>query len=155
MADEYAKSPEVQKEFKSLVYNASGVEATEVDEWATQESEYINGRIELKYVTPVVVGDSPKAFQILRQICIWLLAKRIQETLEVKTTVPEGQQLVTGGDLRTLAEARLDKILEGTLLLTDATLQSSSQGITSITAGTDSPHVFRKGDPSNNVNDQW
>lgn len=155
MADEYADSADVQKEFKNLEYNSQGVESTEVDEWATQESEYINSRIGLKYQTPVTVAASPKAFQILKQICIWLLAKRIQETLEVKTTVPEGQQLVTGGDLRTLAEARLDKLVDGSAILLDAISNSSSKGISSFTAGTASPHVFQKGDPSRNIKDQW
>ena len=152
---EYATALLVQKEFKSLQFSASGLAETTVDEWIIEESEYINARIALKYQVPILVGTSPLSFKVLQQICIWLVTKRIQETLEVKTTVPEGQQIVVGGDKRTLAEARLDKILDGTLVLTDAISSGSEQGVSSFSVDSNVKHVFQKGDPRFGVNDQW
>lgn len=156
MADEYATVAEIQKEFKQLnLTGPSGIQTTTLDEWRDQESEYINGRVVTKYKVPVLEADSPKAFLVLKEICIWLVSKRIQETLEVKTTVPEGEQLVTGGDLRTMAKARLKEIAEGTLILRDAEFLNSAQGISSFSVDPGLEHVFQKGDPSRDINDQW
>ncbi len=125
----YCVNTDVKAEFKNLVYQSSGgITSGEVDTWITETDAYINGRIGLKYSTPVT---GTQGVLILKTVSIWLVAHRVKNRL-MTLTGTKGEQSsepVEGYDVA--AEKRLEMIVTGMLPLSDATLARSNDGVDS------------------------
>lgn len=145
----YCTNTNVQNETKGLDYASSGAAITsiKVDEFISQADAYIDSRIGLKYSTPVTATESLK---ILKQISTWLVVDRVKDILTTRTGNAQRDQtsepVVTPG---TKAERMLKDIVAGNILLSDATLRSSSDGVHSFTYDEGEEHTFEKGV------DQW
>ncbi len=129
----YCANTDVQAEFKSLTYNSAGVTSAKVDEWITQADAYINSKVGVKYLVPVTSAASPISFSVLKMISTWLVADRVKDILYTLTGTPSADQNSKQGDLK----------------LSDATLVSSSDGVSSFSYENGEEHTFQK-----NVN-QW
>lgn len=154
MAD-YTTTELVKSQFKSLEYNANTLAEPEVAQWIVEETAYINSRVGVKYTVPIIEASSPQSFEIMKTICTWLVAQRVKDTLAVKTPVKEVRQQTIQGGLRKAAEMRLNMILEEKLLLPDAPKAPENTGVSSFASDNNLEPVFRKGDPSKNIRDQW
>ena len=140
----YSTNSDVTDEFKSI--DTSGlISTTKIDEWISQDDEYIDGRIGLLYETPVT---AEKSLKIVKQISIGLVAQRIAFILETKSITPKGDQAIPK-NLITEAKERLQMIVDRKLLLSDATERSTHAGVKSFTSDN---VVARKFDLTTN---QW
>jgi hypothetical protein len=140
----YSLNTDVTNEFKTI--DTSGlVTTTKIDGWIAQADAYIDSRIGLVYEVPVTGVSS---LLILKQISIWLVAQRIADIMETKSIVPKGNQLIPK-NLERKAEKKIQMIVDRELLLSDATLASSHNGVKSYT--NDNP-VTRTFDVTK---DQW
>ena len=140
----YSTNSDVTDEFKSI--DTSGLISTaKIDEWISQDDEYIDGRIGLLYETPVT---AVKSLKIVKQISIGLVAQRIAFILETKSITPKGDQAIPK-NLITEAKERLQMIVDRKLLLSDATERSTHAGVKSFTSDN---VVARKFDLTTN---QW
>lgn len=136
----YCTSTDVASEFKNITFSAStAVTSTEVDGFIAQADAEIDGVVGLRYEVPVTGASS---LLIVKQISIKLVAGRIKKILEVKTSTEEVNQEAQSPNL--IAEARdmLDKIVKGTLLLSDATVLSSTGGFKSFAVDEDLDYEF-------------
>ena len=125
----YSTNSDVTDEFKSI--DTSGLISTaKIDEWISQDDEYIDGRIGLLYETPVT---AVKSLKIVKQISIGLVAQRIAFILETKSITPKGDQAIPK-NLITEAKERLQMIVDRKLLLSDATERSTHAGVKSFTS---------------------
>ena len=140
----YSTNSDVTDEFKSI--DTSGLISTaKIDEWISQDDEYIDGRIGLLYETPIT---AVKSLKIVKQISIGLVAQRIAFILETKSITPKGDQAIPK-NLITEAKERLQMIVDRKLLLSDATERSTHAGVKSYTSDN---VVARKFDLTTN---QW
>lgn len=125
----YCTNAHVSAEFKGVTFGAStSPTSTTVDRFIEEADAEIDSKVGLKYETPVTGSTS---LIIVRQISIWLVAARIKEISRVKTGATTAEQEAREGDLRKMALERLDKIASGEILLPDATLVSSADGVRS------------------------
>ena len=88
-----------------------------LEDVADRKSQHIDSVISNRYETPVVEADSPKAFAILKDICIELCRPVISKKLSVATS-GVSQTPVTG--LEDEAKTRLEQIRDGYYQLLDA-----------------------------------
>lgn len=144
----YCTYTDVQNECKGLDLNASSaVTSSKITTFITQADAYINSKIGLKYVTPVT---GTEALLVLQMISSWLVVDRVKDILTTRTGNAQRDQtsepVVTPG---MKAERMLKDIVAGNLLLSDATLNSSSDGVQSHTYTEGEEHTFQKGE------DQW
>jgi hypothetical protein len=113
----------------SVSFTASSkVTLTDVNNYIASESNYIDSAISSKYLTPVIIGNSPLAFDLLKRICIFRVSDRIRNILEIKTGEKKTDQ-DTKGQSR-MPSDDLKKIIDGKLRLIDATLATSDDGLT-------------------------
>jgi hypothetical protein len=125
----YCTDTDVASEFKGITFSAStAVTDTEVDDFIDQSSALIDGIIASKYEVPVVGSVS---LLILQMICVWIVKARILSILSVKTPQDKTKQDPDGPTLLKQAMDMLKAIKKGDLVLTDATLSSGDDGITS------------------------
>ena len=141
----YSTNSDIQSEFKNLAYSSSGITSAEVDEFIAQEDAYIDGLIGNKYDTPVTGAKSVK---ILKNISIQLVAARVKTILAVKTGIPITEQN-SESNLAVLAKEKLEQIVSGALLLSDADLKTANDGVDSFAVSDDIDHVFKRD------TDQW
>jgi len=128
----YASNTDLLGEFKGLTaWNSSTLSATQVDAWCTRASNFIDGNIAGKYSTPVVEADSPAAFSMLQEICIWLVKPKIAGLVSQATGDPKTSAGSAGTDTTKLAMDTLKQIREGTVKLPDATLATAADGVES------------------------
>lgn len=142
----YATKEDVAKEFVNITFDSTGkVKDTDVDSWIAEEEAFANGKIGLKYVTPVTGTES---LLIMKKITVMLVAHKVRFKLDVKTI---NEQLDQGGitDLRSQAIKMLEKISLGKHLLPDAALRSTNDGVSSFTVKAGEKNFFKKGV------DQW
>lgn len=142
----YCEVEDIEADFKALEIDDSttSVSEDEITEIIDQESNYIDGRVGLKYVTPIDPDESPKAFSILKRICTFMCAERVKSILEVKTGVAQldsEQKVIMADTIRTFKKD-LQLISEGKLLLSDATLKSTSAGVSSFNSSNCIGHVI-------------
>jgi len=143
----YSIYTDVQAEFKNITFSSSSsVKDTEVTEFITQADAYIDSRLGLKYTVPITGVESLK---ICKRLSIWLVTGRIKRILRVKTGVQTGEQDTIDGDLETLARNEIEMILDGLLLLSDATLATTADGFRSYAVDEDLEYTFTRED------DQW
>lgn len=125
----YAVNQDVIDEFKGLVVASSGttVTSSQLTEWISQESNYIDGVISRRYVAPVSSGTYPEAYSILKRICIFRVSERVKNKIEVKSNVSQldTEQKYTENFIRT-PNHDLESIAKGNLILKDVPLISAS-----------------------------
>lgn len=138
----YCVASDVTSEFKRVDFSLanSAVTTAEVTEFISQADQFIDSKIGLKYEVPVTGANSLK---ILKQISIYLVAYRIKRILEVKVATPDpNAQDVQNQNLRQIALDMLKDIVDGLLLLSDATLASSGNGVGSYAYSNDQVAQF-------------
>ncbi len=128
----YCEISDIKSDFKGIEIETSGTSITTAEAQAIidQTTAYINGRIGLKYVTPVTAG--PGALLILKAICVYICGERVKNILEVKTGAiqVESDKKQMNNVARTPKDD-LELIVKGLLLLDGATLRGSDQGVSS------------------------
>ena len=120
----YASQTDIEAELKGITFGAStSVTATQLTAWIDQESNYIDAKISLRYVAPVLIGDYPEAYSILNRICIFRVTERVKNKLEVKSNVSQldSEEKYTENYIRT-PNHDLEAIVKGNLLLKDVPL---------------------------------
>jgi len=143
----YSTLQDIQDEFAAITFGTqSKVSASQVTEWITQESYYIDGIVSRRYVTPVVKADYPAAYSILKRICIFRVAERVKNKLEVKSNVTQtdSEQKFIKNYVRT-PNQDLEAIAKGDLNLKDVPLLNASGSVGSAcgpTCDTDTCHTF-------------
>lgn len=142
----YAVADDIQSEFKDIVFSSSTkVTTAEVTEFIAQTDAIIDGKVGLRYVTPVVGASS---LLILKYICIQIVVDRIKTMMEVKSASEELNQKPAPSPTR-MAYKMLEDIANLKILLSDATALSSSSGVSSYDADNCIEPTFRTGE------DQW
>ena len=128
----YCTIQNIKSDFKGIEIEDAGtsIVTSEAQEIIDQTTAYINGRIGLKYVTPVTGGDD--ALLILKSICLYICGERVKNILEVKTGSGqlESDKKQPSNVARTPKDD-LELIVKGLLLLDGATLRGSEQGLSS------------------------
>lgn len=142
----YCTYNDIAAEFKALTFTTSTpVTPAKVTEFIAQADATINGMIGNKYVTPVAGTES---LLILKYISIKIVSQRISVIMEVKTPKDENNQLAREAKELTPMEM-LKAIAEGDLILSDATLKDSKNGVSAYSIKHCIPNTFKKGC------DQW
>ena len=123
----YATPSQVQDEFKSVDFTASGVAITtaKVTEWISQAEAYINAKISGRYTVPVTATD---AVPLLRMISISIVKCRIEKILSVKAPIDPNKQATDVPDCYKRWDDMLDKIAKGSLPLPGADASSAGGG---------------------------
>jgi hypothetical protein len=141
----YCTTTDVEGEFKALQFTSqSAVTSAQVKEWIKQETAYINAKISLRYVTPVA-ATYESAFYVLKRICVFRVAERVKNKLEVKTGVSQTDQEVKQPNYTRTPNADLKDIAEGELILKDVPLVTSGGALASSCEPSCDPagcHVF-------------
>ncbi len=127
----YCTIADIEADFKGITFAASGttISIDEAQAIIDQTSAYIDGRVGLKYVTPVT---GTGALLILKAICVYICGERVKNILEVKTGAiqVESDKKQMNNIARTPKDD-LELIVKGLLLLDGATLRGSDQGVSS------------------------
>jgi hypothetical protein len=130
----YCERQDVINDFKKLDVAASGTIITnaKLDELIEQESNYIDGIISKRYITPVDEINSPVGFSILKRICVFRVSLRVKNILEIRSDATQlnSEEKFTQNGVRTPNDD-LQLIVSGKLLLPDVQRVSSSLGIKS------------------------
>jgi hypothetical protein len=130
----YCERQDVINDFKKLDVAASGTIITnaKLDELIEQESNYIDGIISKRYLTPVDEVNSPVGFSILKRICVFRVSLRVKNILEIRSDATQlsSEEKFTQNGVRTPNDD-LQLIVSGKLLLPDVQRVSSSLGIKS------------------------
>lgn len=141
----YAAASDIQAEFKNIVFSAStSVTSTSVTRFLAEADAEINAKVGQIYSVPVDGTLSPISFAILRHIEIDMVAARIKDIIEVKSTEDQTNQ-GSKKDPITLARERLQEIVDRKLPLSDATLISSVKGATGYNVGSSVTAQFKRG----------
>ena len=139
----YTDVAKVSSEFKSIEFSQNtAITEAEVEAFISQADQYIDSRIGIRYQVPVTEGLSPKSFVLLSQISTFLVAQRIKEILEVKNASDDVEQDTRPGDLRRVAMSMIKQIIEGTLLLPDATVLRPGGAANSFNVKVNREYIF-------------
>lgn len=123
----YSVYTDVASEFKGIVFSSSSpVTDTEITEFISQGDAYLDSRLAGKYETPIT---GTEALKVMKRLSIWYVTARVKEILDVKLPQTTGEQRLVSPDLFKRVEDELKRILKGEILLTDATLSSSNDGV--------------------------
>lgn len=132
----YCSIQDIKDEFKQIVFATlpnTGATLTEavVTEWITQESEYIDARISVRYQTPVL-SSYTSAFSVLKRICIFRVCQRVKNKIEVKANATQlsSEEKYTQNYVQT-PNYDLEQIAKGNLILKNVPLVNSSGDIAS------------------------
>lgn len=149
----YCTISDVKSEFKNISIPAvetAGVSLSEtlVNAWILQESEYIDGKLAVRYVTPVL-STYTSAFEILKRIAIFRVCERIKNKLEVKSNVTQAnsEEKYSENYVRT-PNYDLDQIAKGNIILKNVPLINSSGDVGSscgVECDTSTCHTFDVG----------
>lgn len=147
----YSTSAQIQGEFRSISFGAdTAITTSEVSEFIAEADALIDSKVGLRYLVPIDSGDSPKAFLIMRMISRKLVAYRIKDILAVKDAVdPQTNQNVRGDLSRKDLLQMLEDIAKGKMILEDATVASTQQGLSSFAVENCEEQFFKKN------TDQW
>lgn len=127
----YCNATDIEGEFKATQFtSSSAVTSNQVVDWIKQESAYINGMIALRYVTPVA-STYDEAFLILKRICVYRVAERVKNKLEVKSGISQTDQEVKALNFTRTPNADLKAIVDGDLILKGVPLVSSTGAVSS------------------------
>lgn len=131
----YCAQSDIEADFKGISFASSGtaISTTQLAEFITQESYYIDARIGLRYATPVVAASYPEAYSILKRICVFRVSERVRNVIEVKSNASqknEADEKYSKNRIRTPNDD-LDLIVKGLLVLKDVPLLSTNNGLNS------------------------
>lgn len=127
----YATATDIEGEFKATQFtSSSAVTSNQINDWIKQETAYINGIIGVRYVTPVT-STYDEAFLILKRICIYRVAERVKNKIEVKSGISQTDQEVKALNFTRTPNADLKAIAEGDLILKGVPLVSSTGAVSS------------------------
>jgi len=145
----YALGPDVASEFAGVIFGVSTkVTSGEVDAWLDEETSFINGEIQNKYVVPVTGDVALDRMQILKRINVLLVAHRVAKKLKIKSGEVETSQ---GGIARRPKSRRdealqmLDRVKTGLLILEGAPLATAADGVRSFSVDAGLVHEFQRG----------
>lgn len=142
----YSDVADIQAEFRSIKINDdSAVTEESVESFIAQADAEIDSMIGTRYAVPVS-GES--ALLVLKQISVWLVARRVKDVLEIKNVRPEVDQDIKT-DTRSMALSMLNKIVNGEMNLIGATLANSVQGVKSGVSANNIERTFKRN------TDQW
>jgi hypothetical protein len=145
----YVTETLIEAEFKDIDFTASSaVTTTDITEFITQEEAMLNAQLNTVYSVPIASASSPIAFNVCRLAATLFVKARILDILYVKSNT-EADQENTGDAVRLVAQGMIDKILDKTMLLYDATLAESNGGVRSYGSENDYEAKFTMDD------DQW
>ena len=118
----YCTVEDVKSDFKNIeITTDSSVTIIEVEKIIVQECAYINSRICSLYEVPVIEGNSPISFELLKRINLFLASDRVRHILYVKTGNNNSEQDTKGlHSLSRNPRKDLDEILNGKVKLGDA-----------------------------------
>jgi hypothetical protein len=143
----YCTNVEVASNFRNLTFGATTkLTDTEVDAWIAEADAEIDGRIGVKYVTPVTGAQS---LLIIKSICTALVSDRVRMTLpneppsDALDEKDKGKNPVLAQS-RAEAERKLRMIVDNKLLLPDADLVSSKDGVGSFASDNAQEHIFKR-----------
>lgn len=126
----YSTKDQVQSEFKNVSFDANtAVTDTEVTDLITQTDAEIDARLSVRYVTPITGNVS---LLLLRTISIFITAARVSKIIEVKTGESD-RDYPRRVEERNNALKMLQDIVDGKMLLQDATEISNKRGVRSYT----------------------
>ena len=147
----YSSVANVQSEFRKIEFGTdTTVTETEVEDFISEADALIDSIIGLRYIVPVSSSVSPNGFKILKMISRKLVAMRVKAILEVKDASADAvNQDVRADFSKSDLLKMLKDIASGKILLDDAVLISSGQGLSSFNVETNQEADFKK-----NVN-QW
>jgi len=120
----YCLNSDVQNEFKSLAFNAATVSTTKVDEWIEQASALMDTILGSQYVTPVT---GTRALEVMKMICVWLVADRVREVLQLLPGANAASQEFSRDYFRR-ANDFLESLRKGLITLPDAVLAGGGSG---------------------------
>lgn len=133
----YCEKSDVLADFKSLKIEASGTVITDakLDNLIDEESDFIDGYITQRYVLPVNEISYPKAFRVLRRICVFRVSERVRNILEVKSNATQAtsDEKFRDNRVRTPNDDLMD-IVNGRLVLIDVPTRSKELGVASFTS---------------------
>lgn len=122
----YCTTTQVQGEFKNITFSAStSVTDTEVSAIISEVDAEIDGRLGVKYVTPIT---GTNALLICRTISIYLVAARVSKIQEIKTGEADKDQ-PRRVEEKLAALQMIKDIIDGKILLSDAIARSSYNGV--------------------------
>lgn len=126
----YSTVAQIESEFKNVDFNAnSAVTDTEVGDIISQTDAEIDARLGVKYIVPITGAVS---LLILRTISTYITCARVSKIIEVKTGESDKDQ-PRRIEERATAIKMLNEIVEGKMLLSDATEISTRGGVRSYT----------------------
>ena len=131
MAHSYAQETDIQGEFKSLTFSTTSTPTlAQVGRWIDEEEAKAEASVGMKYAVPIT---GTKALLMMRTIVIGLVAGRVKNTIAVKSGADAANQgKVSDGDA--MIKRSLDmlkSIRDGDIILADATIRSSADGVSS------------------------
>lgn len=126
----YCTTDHVAAEFKGHPGFSSSTKPTEDDvlRFIAEADAEINGTLSQKYAVPIT-GST--ALFIIRTISIGIVKKRVADISDIKSGTDKDQK--AGEDSATVARKMLKNILDGVLVLPDATASVSGGGVRSYT----------------------
>lgn len=135
----YTNPTLVVGEFKDLTISAStAVTTTKLTQFIADADAEINSRLGVKYKTPITGTES---LVMVTMIATWLVKHRIIEVLHVKTADDKTSQ-VGSKSYRETALAVLKEIASGNIILTDAVLKTSADGVRSFSNDNATANIF-------------
>lgn len=148
----YTDITAIQGEFKSVTFSATtAVTTDDIARFISEEEAFLDAHVGTIYTTPVT---GTEALKIMKLMSTLLVKARILDILEVKTGKTDEDQ--GGGAAEKLRDRILNEdtgilslIKKKLFLLSDATLVSSSGGVSSYTQSNSLTSQFQKGV------DQW
>lgn len=136
----YCTSSDIASEFRDITFSSTtAVTTTDVSAFCDQASALIDSYVANKYAVPVTGTAS---LLLMKMIAVWLVKSRIISIISVKAPVDKARQDPDSQKLYDQALALLNQIKKGTLQLTDATLVSSADGLTSYLMNETIEHQF-------------
>ena len=143
----YVTSALIAAEFKGLDLSSStAVTTAKIEEMIVQEEALLTAQIGTVYAMPIVSADSPISFSIMRMLSTLLVRDRIEAMLAVKTggkTPDQGDETDTPWMKK--AKDIIEKILNKSMLLPDASLLNASGGVQSYQSANELLPTFEKG----------
>lgn len=142
----YCTTDDIIAEFKSLTISGANtiITTAKLTEFITQTSSIIDSRLASKFVVPVTAGSG--ALEVLKNICVWIVAERVNKILDNKIAIP-GQNLTImkiGIGTAKDAQKMLDDIMANNMQLIGATLLNASGGIKSNNVSHNQKHTFHR-----------
>jgi len=140
----YCAKKDIEADFKGIEFtDSTAVKPSELNEWITQESNYIDARVGLRYVVPIDKETYPEAFSILKRIATFRVSERVRNVIEVKgnVTQKESEEKYKKNEVRAPND-ELDMIAKGLLLLKGVPLLSKDSGVSSFNVDTCQENVF-------------